>query len=161
MKLGKREIFLGYTWLIMHNPEINWVMKQVKMTWCPMSKCGLVKRHENTKWPLGPVSLERAPMEPAVLILEQGVQTPHDPDTAVREEIGDDKVIYSLTRDAEEEFPKEIQQLLIRATQTKATEIMIEEVKKRGSRSFEEMVPKWLHNYHEVFKEENFNELPP
>ena len=26
-KLGKKEIFLGYTWLIKHNPEINWVSK--------------------------------------------------------------------------------------------------------------------------------------
>ena len=47
-------------------------------------------------------------MEPAVLILEQGNWIPHDPDTAVREEIGDDKVIYLFTRDAENKLPKEI-----------------------------------------------------
>ena len=26
---------------------------------------------------------------------------------------------------------------------------------------FKEMVPKWLHDYHEVFEVESFNELPP
>ena len=83
------------------------------MTQCPMSKCGLVERRENAKWPKSPVSPERAPMEPAVSILEQGVQIPHDPDIAIREEVGDDEVIYSFTQDVENELPKEIQQLLL------------------------------------------------
>ena len=26
-KLGKRDIFLGYTWLRKHNPEIDWINK--------------------------------------------------------------------------------------------------------------------------------------
>ena len=43
----------------------------------------------------------------------------------------------------------------------KATEIAVEEAKKRGSKSFEEMVPEWLHDYREVFEVENFNELLP
>ena len=107
-KLGKREIFLGYSWLIKHNPKINWVTKRVEMTQCPTSECGLVERHENTKWSKGPVSPKRASMEPTVSILEQGSQIPYDPDMAVREEIEDDEIIYSLTREAENELPKEI-----------------------------------------------------
>ena len=78
-KLGKKEIFLGYTWLIKHNPEINWVSKRVEMTQCPTSKCGPVERHENAKWLLGPVSPERAPMDPTVSMVEQEVQTSYDP----------------------------------------------------------------------------------
>ena len=97
MKLGKKEIFLGYTWLIKHNPEINWVLKRVEMTRCPTSECGPVEKCENAKWPLGPVSPERVPMDPMVLMTEQGVQTPYDPQTAIREEVGDDEVIYSFT----------------------------------------------------------------
>ena len=60
------------------------------------------------KWPKGPVLPERALMEPAVLTLEQGIWIPHDPDPAVREEIGDDKVIYLFTCDTENKLPKEI-----------------------------------------------------
>ena len=67
------------------------------MTWCPMSECRPVERHESAKWPKGPVSLERAPMEPVVLILEQGNWIPYDPDMAIREEVGDDNVIYLFT----------------------------------------------------------------
>ena len=58
-------------------------------------------------------------------------------------------------------MPKEICWLLIWATQTKATEITVEEAKKRKSKSFEEMVPEWLHDYREVFEAEQFNKLPP
>ena len=160
-KLGKREIFLSYSWLIKHNPKINWVTKQVEMTQCPMSECGPVERHENAKWHKGPVSPGRASMEPVVLILEQGDQTPHDTDMAIREEIEGDKIIYLFTWEAENELPKEIWQLLIQVTQTKATKIAVKEVKKRGLKTFKEMVPEWLHDYCEVFKVENFNELPP
>ena len=51
--------------------------------------------------------------------------------------------------------------MLVRATQTKATEIAVEEAKKRKLKSFEEMVPEWLHDYREVFEAEQFNKLPP
>ena len=78
------------------------------MTQCPMSECGPVERCENTKQPKGPVSLERAPMEPAVLILEQGNRIAYDPDTAVRGDVGDVEVIYLFTQDVENELPKEI-----------------------------------------------------
>ena len=131
------------------------------MTQCPTSKCGLVERRENTKQPLGPVSLERALADPAASMAEQEVQTSYDPQTAVRGEAGDDEVIYLFTREAERTLPKEICWLLVPATQTKATEIAIEETKKRRSKTFEEMIPEWHHDYREVFKVEKFNEMPP
>jgi hypothetical protein len=33
--LGKNQIILGYTWLLPHNPEIDWTIGTVKMTCCP------------------------------------------------------------------------------------------------------------------------------
>ena len=39
MDLEDKDIFLGMTWLWKHNPEINWVKREVKMTKCP-SSCG-------------------------------------------------------------------------------------------------------------------------
>ena len=100
-------------------------------------------------------------MDPAVSMAEQGVRTPHDLQMAIREEVEDDETIYSFTLEAESTMPKNIRQLLVRATQTKATEIAVEEAKKRKSKSFKEMVPEWLHDYREVFKAEQFDELPP
>jgi hypothetical protein len=32
MHLGKQSLILGYNWLRNHNPEINWQMKDVKMS---------------------------------------------------------------------------------------------------------------------------------
>jgi len=33
--LEKTEIILGMLWLVIHNSEINWKIKEVKMTRCP------------------------------------------------------------------------------------------------------------------------------
>jgi len=46
--LGKTEIILGMLWLVAHNPEINWEMREVKMTRCP-PLCGRVKVKEEDK----------------------------------------------------------------------------------------------------------------
>lgn len=32
-ELGKVDVILGMLWLAVHNPEINWEMGKVKMTW--------------------------------------------------------------------------------------------------------------------------------
>ena len=37
--LGSMGIILGYTWLVKHNPEIDWQTGEVKMSHCPNS-CG-------------------------------------------------------------------------------------------------------------------------
>jgi hypothetical protein len=34
MGLGKQGAILGYTWLKEHNPEVDWVTKEVKMSCC-------------------------------------------------------------------------------------------------------------------------------
>src|SRR6267154_6206659 len=33
--LGKQDVILGYTWLKDHNPEVDWITKEVKMSRCP------------------------------------------------------------------------------------------------------------------------------
>ena len=38
--LGSLSIILGHTWLVKHNPDVNWHTGQVKMTQCPES-CGV------------------------------------------------------------------------------------------------------------------------
>jgi hypothetical protein len=34
IRLGKQHVILGYSWLLEHNPEINWETKEVRMTRC-------------------------------------------------------------------------------------------------------------------------------
>ena len=52
-------------------------------------------------------------MDPVVSMAEQEVQTSYDPQMAVREEVGDDEVIYLFTQEAESMMPKEICWLLV------------------------------------------------
>jgi len=37
--LGKQKLILGHSWLRKHNPEIDWVTGEVKMSRCPSQCC--------------------------------------------------------------------------------------------------------------------------
>jgi len=37
--LGKQKLILGHSWLWKHNPEIDWVTREVKMSRCPPCYC--------------------------------------------------------------------------------------------------------------------------
>jgi len=37
MDLNGTDIFLGYNWLVKHNPEVNWKNEMIKFTRCPGS----------------------------------------------------------------------------------------------------------------------------
>ena len=37
--LGKQKLILGHSWLWKHNPEIDWVTQEVKMSRCPPQSC--------------------------------------------------------------------------------------------------------------------------
>jgi len=41
--LGKQDAILGYTWLKEHNPEVDWVTKEVKMSCCP-GRCSTCRK---------------------------------------------------------------------------------------------------------------------
>ena len=38
-ELGKVDVIIGHTWLSRHNPEVDWISGEVKLTRCPPS-CG-------------------------------------------------------------------------------------------------------------------------
>ena len=37
MDLNRTDMFLGYDWLVKHNPEVNWKTGMIKFTRCPES----------------------------------------------------------------------------------------------------------------------------
>jgi hypothetical protein len=51
-RLGKQSLILGYNWLQNHNPEINWQMKDVKMSRRPLqcSTCRVEDKHDAKIW---------------------------------------------------------------------------------------------------------------
>jgi hypothetical protein len=50
--LGKQSLILGYNWLQNHNPEINWQMKDVKISHCPLqcSTCRVEDKRDAKMW---------------------------------------------------------------------------------------------------------------
>ena len=69
--------------------------------------------------------------------------------------------LYEFTAEGERELPKHIRHLLIQDTITNATEIAVKAQKGNRQKTFEEMVPTWLHDYRSIFKTKGFEELPP
>ena len=49
----------------------------------------------------------------------------------------------------------------IRATVTKSTELASKANTEKKKKTFDEMVPEWLHDYRSVFEKEEFDEMPP
>jgi len=49
----------------------------------------------------------------------------------------------------------------LRAYQTKATQLAAEQAKTQPQKDFEELVPEYLHDYHDVFSPKDFDEIPP
>jgi len=45
--LGKQDAILGYTWLKDHNPEVDWITKEVKMSRCPEVAAVLAGQRSN------------------------------------------------------------------------------------------------------------------
>jgi hypothetical protein len=50
--LGKQSLILGYNWLRNHNPEINWQIKDVKMSRFPLqcSTCRVEDKRDRMIW---------------------------------------------------------------------------------------------------------------
>ena len=43
--LGKQKLILGHPWLWKHNPEIDWITEEVKMSRCPPWCCPVMRPH--------------------------------------------------------------------------------------------------------------------
>ena len=98
-----------------------------------------------------------------VLTPEQGNQKLHDPDTAIsateekdKDEESQPGDVYMFTHEAKNQLLQEIRSLIIRATHTKVTDIMV-----ATHQSSKTELPKWVQDYKEVFELEGFQELLP
>ena len=57
--IGQMIIILGHTWLVEHNPKINWCTRKVSLTRCPVT-CGSEATADLTDW-LIPRSASNSP----------------------------------------------------------------------------------------------------
>jgi transposase InsO family protein len=168
--LGKQDAILGYTWLKEHNPEVDWVTKEVKMSRCP-GRCSTCRkeikqeRHQRQTEARHLRACRAGPM-PTVEDVSEDIPELY-PDT--EDDSGDeeddtdhaeapdeieegDRVFMTTVYDREE---------FVRASSTTSQRLSEAFAKNSGPpKSFRESVPKAFHDFEDVFSKESFDELP-
>lgn len=128
--LGKTPVFIGYDWLEIHNPSIDWQKRSLQFDRCPIT-CNYSAR---------------------LLDIEEDEPELDDPEAHLEE--GDRIFVldwqgYLGTDKAE-----------IRAKSNTAMDLAIEENAKKQAKTFEEIVPESYHEYQDVFSKKEFDVLP-
>ena len=187
--LGRVPIIIGHTWLVQHNPTIDWITGEVTMSRCP-DECGIKRIQANRaqrirrrrKTPQSPSvatpkpdlpPIPPTPDRPYMLALPTpSEKVSHQNDTTVGKSPGDDgeddlRGGVGSEEDGIGEGDRIFVVFLhpeqrIGATSSISTRLAIEERGKTyKKRTFEDMVPKAYQNYHDVFAKESFDRLPP
>jgi transposase InsO family protein len=135
--LGRVAVILGHTWLVEHNPEVDWRTGDVRMTRCPES-CGTKPTGRN---PL----VEAIPDEKRELR-----ETPKQHIPALFEE-GDRTFVIFVEKGSE----------TIAAGSTVSQQLAEKASEFAPIKSFEDLVPKPYQEFKDVFAKESFDQLPP
>ena len=150
-KIGKQTILFGYPWLKNHNPEINWVTKEVKMSRCP-SKCITCHREEKVerKKRRRDVKLETSKGIPDL----EETQDEDEEDT-IKSLFEKDDRIFTTTL-----YPRPSPQN-IRASTTISYKLAESFTKAaQEGKTFQVVVPADLHDFEDVFSKSSFDALP-
>ena len=134
--LGKSQLFIGYEWLKLHNPSIDWKAGTIMFDRCP-DICNYTS---------------------VLADLED-----EDEDGCCEEEVFDPEAhlekgdrVFCL--DYEGYFQHG--GMHIRSAATTATELAAKEFQKKEKKSFEEAVPEMYQEFRDVFEKEHFDSLP-
>jgi hypothetical protein len=150
--LGKQNLIMGHSWLQKHNPEINWVTGEVKMSRCSARCCSGCREEVREERKVRKKEARRVATcssgEIPDLIRDE--EDEEDDDTPEFEE-GDRLFATGLDQPAEE----------VRATSTVSQRLA--EAFKRNSDplpSNKSGVPDYLRDFDSVFSKESFDALP-
>jgi len=138
--LGSDDVIIGIDWLRYHNPEIDWNAGKFALTRCPISCEKKAKRKER-----------RLAKEKELKELEKWIEGEAEIPLNVR----------SISRQVTvEEITDEDEDLFIKAKASVATELAVQEAEQQKKKTFEELVPEWLHDFKKVFSEEESKRFP-
>jgi hypothetical protein len=135
--LGHLAIILGHTWVVKHNPEVDWHIGEVKMTCCPES-----------------CSVKPISMKPSVETIPDdigGITQDHSQETPTLLEDGDRTFMIFVEKGYE----------LIGASSTHSQQFAQKAAEFAPVRTFEDLVPKPYQELKDVFSKESFDQLPP
>jgi len=156
--LGGIELVLGHSWLVLHNPEIDWTTGTVSMSRCP-GECRIHKIRAKRRQRRGNQAKRKARdarRQPPQMtsVVEDAEEEELDTD-----ELGDDP-------DAPEEGDRIFSVILednptfVRATSNVSQRLAEAAEKHRLKKEWKESVPQIYHTFEKVFLKESFDELP-
>ena len=181
--LGKQDAILGYTWLKDHNPEVDWITKEVKMSRCP-SRCSTCRteikqeRHQRQTEARHLRSCRTGSMPTVEEIFEDPPESWNSSDDYCEDDLGrnaeqaSDKT--SDRSDGMSDGSDEIEPgdrifmttvhdpaEFIRASSTTSQRLSEAFAKNSASpKSFHESVPPAFHDFEDVFSKVSFDVLP-
>jgi hypothetical protein len=172
-EIGNEDIILGLPWLKEHNPEVDWVAEEVKMSRCP-SRCHTcrdearkekhdIRAHQEriARCRMGPmphphVTVEDVEDEDEKIGCHNDLPDllpDHDDDEEEEEaelEKGDKIYTFNLPPDSEH----------IRARGNFSQCLAEAAHKNSEKRDFRDAVPNYLHDFDDIFAEESWSSLP-
>ena len=170
--LRKQDVILGYTWLQEHNPEVDWITKEVKMSRCPgrCSTCWTEIKQECHQCQIDArhlCSCRAGSMPTVEEVFEDlpefipNVEEDEDEDSGQGPEVSahnpdkleeGDSVFMTIIQDPPE---------LIHASATTSQHLSEALAKNSaGPKAFRDSVPAAFHDFEDVFSKESFNALP-
>src|SRR5882724_11579445 len=162
MGISRTTIILGHTWLMEHNPEVDWCMGEISMTRCPMS-CRLKATEEMDRPNRITADMTRKQQKTH---LHQWVHVEEVPESeSTHMEAEPSPGFARLDPDELDEDNRLLIQFVgtrseeIRATQT-ISQKLAEAAGGTSSTHFEDIVPKPYQEFRDVFAKESFDELP-
>jgi hypothetical protein len=175
-RLKKQSLILGYNWLCNHNPEINWKMKDVKMSGCPL-QCSTyrvedkrAKMQKSTTSQINACQLGGFP----TLAEEDEDESPHVNTDETDEEAQDtgpafnddlDNEVNEFTIEEDDRIfmamvhPVDLHHFVC-ALSTVSGRLAEAFAKNSKLKDFEDIVLTSLHTYVDVFSETTFDSLP-
>src|SRR3981189_977132 len=172
--LGKQSMILGFTWLREHNPEIDWQMKEVRMSRCP-PQCSTCRAKAKVKRQAERIAASQihaccAGSFPVLIeeIIDEDSYPPEgvsEPDRGVAP--GDDHFHDGFDDEIEDSdrifvahIHGEDDEHFVRAASTVLQHLAETFTKNSKATSFCDAVPSSLHEFEDVFSEGAFDHLP-
>jgi hypothetical protein len=168
---------LGYNWLHNHNPEINWQIKDVKMSHCPLqcSTCRVEDKHDAKIWKSMTSQINTCQLGAFLVMAEEdNDESPHMDTDKTDEKAQDIGLAFDNDLDGEvDDFTIEEDDHVFMAmvhpvdlhhfvhalsmVSRRLAEAFAKNSKPKG---FEDIVPMSLHTYADVCSETAFDSLP-
>ena len=147
--LGGSDLILGHTWLVAHNPEIDWVTGKVAMSRCPEScrvehiRAQRLRRQRQ----------KRRKQSPTIASVD--AEDSYASSKAIQDletcEKGDQILVIPLMEPAS---------IHIYAFSAISTHLAEADAAKQDKKPLEDMIPTRYCGFHEVFSKDSFDELP-